>query len=177
MSDLDPKVAEELDKITDLQALADAVHLADAELKAADAELEQKKKALAYLKEIIGPKVMLSLGQVLSELEDGTRVRLGIRTNARIIAGRDLEAARWLKKQGVGGIGIGLIKMPLAERELESVAEIARRHNAEFGVQIHAASLSASLKELKDEGVEIPRDLIGVFEKAQVTVTKPRWKK
>lgn len=157
-----------------MQELVDTAEMLSRKKARLEQELADVKKEETELLEQAGPMLMLALGTISYEMLDGTKVKLRTPMYARLVVGKQKEAASWLVNKGQGGLIIGLVGVPLAYRTLPELERIAEDNHGELSMKIHPSSLSACIRNLEADGHAIPGDLFSIFRKSKVAITKPR---
>ena len=170
----DPSRLSYLDSIESLPELVDCIESWIAWVDKLETSLAKVRADLGYLKEVVGPRLMLELGQISTELEGGIKVRMSLRSYARLVVEKHKEAAQWLTAKGSAGIATGQVGVPLINHTVDELAALAEELGGTFGVKIHPSTLSSCIKQLEAAGEEIPEDLFHIHRKTQVTITRPK---
>jgi hypothetical protein len=124
-----------------LKTLVASAKKAQADIEQGENWLAEKQRELKNLVEIQIPAVMQELGIEEASLDTGESISVKEQIFANISQERQVAAFQWLRDNGHGGI----IKRP------------------EPKDTVHHSTLKALMKELLENGTEVPVELFGVF--------------
>jgi hypothetical protein len=138
--------------------------------------LAKAKEDLKRLEEIDLPDAMDSIGMKDFTLSSGEKISVKD-TIAASIKGENKEPAYlWLVNNGHGDLIKTEIKTQLGRGEFEKAQKICESLKQSFGIiaqatqSVHYQTLSAWAREQLEAGVNIPKDLLGVFIGRKATI-------
>lgn len=155
-----------LEIIISLLRQADALQNTLASLEAQHTDLEKQRK---HIVETLIPDAMDSVQLSEFRLADGRVVKLKTNYFPGIARNQMPQAVQWLNERGLGGIVKEDIQVQMESKQALEQANIP------FAViqSIHPSSLKALVRELKEQGKEIPENLISVHTVREATLTEP----
>jgi len=158
-------------------------------LEKAKADLEEQLKQVdQQLQKVSGvdiPTAMDAIGMSDFMLSTGERITVERKVKASIPKTKKPEAFAWLRANEFGSLIKNNVTASFGRGEDDKAKDLARKLNADgFTVDqqesVHAQTLSAFVREqlakAKEDGrpVEIPFDLLGVYEYSETKVSKPK---
>lgn len=166
--------AEETDasegELSRIASLVDQYEHAEADVYDAEQRLKEAKQKRDQLSGVDIPSAMDEVGLSEVRLADGRPVRVESGVRASIPKKYEDQAFNWLESNGYGD----LIKAELVTRagrgELAYLRDLADSIESRYGYSnalkqtVHPQTLSAFVRERREEGESLPEDLLGVFE-------------
>ena len=141
---------------------------ADDEVAKAEAELKAAQQRARVLRENTLPELMKEAGQEKLRTSDGWDLELTQTLRASIPAASKAEAFRWLEENGQAAIikrqidlAFGKDEQEKADRALALVLEAGFHPTDKQSV--HPQTLAATIRELIEQGVEVPLTLLGAY--------------
>jgi hypothetical protein len=158
------RVARELREAQD-----DVVH--------AEGVLQAAKDRVRLLEESTLPELMDRAGQKKLTTIDGYDLTRGETVRASIPPGNLPRAIMWLNANGYGSIVKRLISLTTGKGEEQRAAEaVELLVSAGFAPtdapSVHTSTLAASVREMMEKGVDVPKELLGVYVQNRVTMKK-----
>jgi len=171
-------------QMSDLQrAVKLAELLRDLESKAAgiEAELLEVKAAANRIKQETLPELMRELGVLSFGLEDGSTVKVSEDITCRITEAQKQPAMAWLIDNGLGGIIKTKVVSTFDRGDIDVAARVAMRLeddglNVDLETKVEPGTLKSTLKELLENGANVPFELFNIhaFSKASFTKSKTK---
>lgn len=146
---------------------------------AAEATLKEAKKKLRKVCEGDLPDAMAAAGMKLFTTETGLAVELNEKMTASISAKNKQAAIQWLMEHDLESLVKENVVVPFDKGESEKVKQFVEMLEAngvsDFSVAptINTSSVKAALKELIEEGVDVPADTFGLFFFKQAEIKAP----
>lgn len=144
-----------------------------------EAKLKAKKRDLLQVSQVDLPEAMAAAGFAEFRLSTGERVKVEEGVDANIKAANRERAHAWLDKHGFGDLvkrqvtaNLGRDSDELLKRLGEVLGELEVPY--ETKEQVHPQTLKAFVREQLGQGVELPRDLFGIFEYKRTKVERPK---
>ena len=135
-----------------------------------------KEEHLNIIREQI-PDLMMELGVEKMTTSEGATVEVRTLLHARIKGDDKEEAFAWLSDNGLGGIIKNEFKVRFARGEHDEAKKFEETLDSS-GIgysndeSVHHQTLKSTLKELREQGVEFPEKLFGVYEYKEAKVQK-----
>lgn len=167
---------DELDNIASLAALLRKHHNNIAEL---EAQLKREKELARRIEEESLPTAMQQLGGVgmdMFRLSDGTTLELKSDLYMSIPKKNMPQVCQWVIDHGQGSLVRTHVALDFGAGELDAARRAEEMlHDAGFdhtqvGTTVNTASLKAVVKELLEQGVDVPLKLMGGHERSYVQV-------
>jgi len=167
-------LAKILSKVTELRAITAAIIAAEEKVKTLKAQQTD-------LSEMVIPAMMEEAGLRTLQLTDGAEVRLVDEIHPSIPKQTQDLAFEWLRERRLDGI----IKRDIAlqfPRGQEADADKLLFHLSthKYGepkltdkTHVHPATLKATIKQLYEDGIEVPQDLFGTYHRTVTLVVGP----
>ena len=148
-------------KAEDLIVLEDAI----AEIEENLAEMKRQKRVLD---EVEIPDIMNEIGMTQFKLSNGLKLTVKPVFRGKINEENADEAFAWLESQGHGGIVKGQLIVEYRLNNKEDISKIAAladelEYSHRDKLDVHFMTLSAFLKDQITSGMDVPRDLLGVW--------------
>lgn len=160
------------------QLAARQIELEDA-ISATEDRLKELKEDLARVRDTDLPLALSEHGLSEISMLDGSKVKVQDIVRASITAANSAAAFSWLDAHGFGDLIKHEIKASFGRGEAE-VAEkaiaalLAAGAEPEGKRSVHPQTLSAFVREQLEAGVDIPRDLLGVFVGRSAKITRAK---
>jgi hypothetical protein len=146
-----------------------------------EAELKEAKEIYRQITENDIPEAMEALGLTEFSLKDGRTIRLEQRVHASIPKGRESVAFKWLRDNnydsiikreinfrfGKGDDGVASQLVDLIKQALSVVPD----HDKE---SVHHSTLKAFVRELLEDGVQLPEEAFGILRRTVAKVDDSR---
>lgn len=160
------------------RAVADALQARE-DVKTAEAALKASQERLRNYEERLIPGLMDEAQQKRLTTLMGHEVERREVIRASIPEARMPEAAMWLRTNGQGSIVKRLLSLQFGKGEDQRAAQAADvLTGAGFQptdkLSVNHQTLSAAVREMMAEGVNVPADLLGVYVQPIVKITEPK---
>lgn len=165
-SDYDLPLGE--NALAQLNALAEAQLAAEREVLKKEQELEQANNALKDISHRQIPELLEELGITQFKTQDGLTIEIKEKIVAGLSKANLAPGIRWLEENGLGSLVKSkmVVYAPKGSPELLDDLKIEasdRGLDHEEKFDVHPMSLAAAVKELLEEGKEVPLELLGVL--------------
>lgn len=135
-------------------------------------ELEAKAKAL---KEDFLPNLLEKLNLNMLPLADGRRVEMKRSLHATISKERQQAAYAWLMSNGGESLFKTEVSVKLPKGDIEKAKMIeelieAKGERPSISTSVHHKTLTSWVEERLQSGVDIPQELLGVYERRVVSI-------
>jgi hypothetical protein len=167
------------DRLARLRKTADLLIDAELQVAAKEEELREAKDARNHLAEVVIPEAMAELELEEITTTNGDRIKIDKKVRASI-GNRKAAAFKWLVENGHGGIIKRSVRVHIG-READDVAAKLKAALTEGGytdvaeeMEVAPATLTATIKNLLDEGVDVPKDTFGVFDQKVAKISKSK---
>lgn len=156
------------------QQQADLEH----EMDVTEASLKMLKERHRKIAEEMLPELMDELAIEKFETKDGLKIDVSEKVRASISKGNQSAAFAWLEEHGHGGLIKSEVKVAMAKGDIET-AHTAIATLTAAGLQpeakyaVHPQTLGAWVREMLEEGEDIPQDILGVFRQRIAKVQVP----
>lgn len=165
------------DGLIRLSKLAD--DLGDAEAKVAQlaADLKAAQRKVVALSERDIPGLMDELGMAAFETKSGLFIEVVDTLSAKKLNQTHTAALQWLRDNGQGGLIKTLVAVPFSAGSEgdadELVEELAGEgFAATKNTEVHHSSLGAAMRSMLSDGVDVPVELLGGFQKRVAKVQR-----
>ena len=171
------------EEMANLAALIDVWQRNKLAIEQHEASLKELNGAVAKLETDLIPSLMASAGGIEKfTLADGTAITLKDELFASVTAANQQAAFAWLEEHGHGDVIKDELKLNLGRGELAQQRAVALIVAAEQnGVDdyirkraVHPGTLQALLKEQLAEGVEVPKEIFGVYQQRRAVIKLAR---
>jgi predicted DNA-binding protein (UPF0251 family) len=131
-----------------------------------EAQLKEAKRVLRRIEELDIPTLMDEVGLEQVTMADGMKLSVKETLYASIAAKNKSKAAQWLIEHNQASLVKEDVVVPFDRGQLELVAALESTLNAQgytYKVQesMNTASVKAAIKELLEQGIEVPLELFG----------------
>ena len=164
------------DGLTRLSQLADDLFDAETSVSVLEAQLRSAQKAVQELAEFSIPELMDELEMESFKTKSGVSVDVKDKLSAKKLTQKHSEALEWLRTHDQGGLIKTLVGVPFtagSESDAnELVEELAGQgFAASKTMEVHHSSLKAAIKSMLDDGIDVPMDLLGGYQRRVATVS------
>lgn len=170
------------DAVLDLTSAIDQYLEAVEKAAAAEADFNEKKRAVVRYQEHLIPEAMHAAGMQEFTTSAGYKVKIKSDVRASIPVARQPEAFAWLEKNGHGGLIKRTVEVSFAmgqEEDAKKLEEELRNRELSVGSdrRVESSSLKALIRRLlEDKKTQIPMDLLGASEYDKAEVASPKQK-
>jgi hypothetical protein len=157
-------MAVTLEKIA---ALAQQLLQYESRIEAVKSNLKQLEATYRRISENELPEAMDAAEVSEFRMTDGRRITVGDEYHAGIPKAKEQEAFEWLRTNGFDGIIKRELSVKFGKGDDDKATELNNELCARYGDHfsdkeaIHHSTLKAFLRELVEEGVDVPLDLFG----------------
>ena len=153
------------DAVGRIAIIAKKIQEQTATVKAVEIDLKKEKKVLRQLEEIDAPALMDELGFAKIELESGQTISV-IDEMFMSIAKKNKQAvADWLLEVDMGSLisrDITVSFTPEEAQQYEDLKSQLENYNMTSGISMNTGSIKSAVKELIEEGEDVPFDILGI---------------
>lgn len=153
------------DSLARLAEMADEQVRRQNTLATAEAEVKSAKEELRQISEEAIPELMESLGVETFTTTSGVKITIKEIIRASILKPKQHQAFAWLRKNGHEALIKRVVKLQFGMGEDELANETVKKLedlDLEDNSSVHAATLKKFVKELLEEGKDVPEDLFSV---------------
>lgn len=169
-----------MDMINDNEELTELVNQVislDAKLHLAEYNAQNTKKLLADLLEKEIPLKLQEMGLKEAVLKDGTKVSYVPTYWAKIKNENKAEAFTWLRNNGLGDLIKRRISIDFTKGDDNEASKVKslleeKGHLVDDKEDVNYQTLSAMVREQIEKGNDIPKDLLGVFQKKEAKIKR-----
>ena len=177
MYDIGEEVVEHAGEASRLQQMIEVLMKREAAVTAADAALKEAKAEYNKIAMEDMPELMIELGIVGLELDDGRKARLNEEISTAITAKNAQKAFNWLRENNFGGLIKAKVEIeeddiPKEKYGEDVLGKFAIEHNGHVIEKIHPGTLKSFIKEQMEVGADIPLELFSVHAYKVVKLTK-----
>jgi len=166
------------DALRELDELLDRAAEARLELARAKRAVEEAEKQRKWIEETLLPDHVKSMGLVEGTTIAGRHFKLDEKVYASLpVEDRDRldRGCAWLEEHGHGGVIKSKLTASLGKGETELAEQAAGTLralgvDADLRKEVNHQTLSKLVRELLAQGRDVPRELLGVYDKAVVRV-------
>ncbi len=162
--------------LANLAALADQQEQKEKEIESLMEQLSDAKKELKNLKEKYIPEALGTKTGTI-ELDDGRKVVIKETLRAGLTEKTREAGIDWLKKNGCGHLVTNTynIEFPKGQEEAaKKFEEVLAENDIQLPFKkketVHASTLLSNIKELKNDGVDVPNDIFGIYNQRTSTI-------
>lgn len=154
--------------LAQITAVARELREAKGDVTRAEEELKAAQGRVRNLEEHTLPELMREAAQERLRTLDGYDLQLSEVIRASIPSGRMGEAVMWLRANGQGSIVKTEVKLTFGKGQEQTAAEAADAlqragFTPDFKPSVHPQTLSAAVREMMANGVDVPLPLLGVW--------------
>lgn len=165
------------DGLTRLTKLADDLGDAEAEVARLDADLKAAQRKVVALAEQTIPNQMDELGIAEFRTKSGLHIQIIDKLSARKLNQSHAEALQWLRDNGQAGLIKTVVGIPFSAGSETDADELVEQlagegFAASKGVEVHHSSLGAAIKSMLADGVDVPVELLGGFQRRVAKVQR-----
>ena len=166
----------------DVNELSEAIEqfkTVSAQVLATEQKLKEFKAQEKYISEFVIPEIMEKQNLKTVKLKDGSELSVGKKFYASAKAEKKMEVIQWLRDNGLGDIVDNNIIVSFGQNEdnkAMAYANLARESGFEPTQQekVHPSRLSATMREWKENGKEIPAELFNVLDGNRTSITNKK---
>lgn len=153
--------------------------LAEAKVSDLEGDLKEANKKLRKVSEVDLPDAMAAANFSLFKTDDGLLVEIDEKMSASISKKNKPAAIEWLMKNNLESLVKENVVVPFDKGESEKVKsfiEILEANGvSDFSVAptVNTSSVKSALKELIEDGVEVPTETFGIFFMNKAKITTP----
>ncbi len=164
------------DLLVQISKCVDQLRTAEFAVEQAEIELKRRQEVARDLSERQIPELMQRARQKTLMTDSGIKVTLVEKLRASIPKGKEGPAFAWLTENGHGGV----IKREVSavfSKDQGELAKLVADDIVRFGVQpeskmsVHPQTLVALLRELLENGVDVPLEKFGAFNQTFTKLT------
>lgn len=168
-----------MDNLKRIRTLADEMLRLKDGIEQAEIELKAMKDACRKIEELDLPELMDEVGMSEFKMGDGRVISIENKVYASIPKDRQDEAFSWLRKRKLDGIIKRTITVVFGKGEDKKARHVERNlHRYKSLVDnsivssetIHPQTLKAFARKALEDGMDIPLDAFGIFEKRVASV-------
>ena len=167
------------DKLDMLTKYIQRMKICEEEVEKAEAALEEKKKTLSYLSEVLVPDLFDQLKLSDLKLESGEKVEIKRGYAASISEANQEECYKWLKDNGHESIIKHVLAVNLKKgenKEYETIKEVLLKEGVSFADKeaVHDKTLKSFVNEqmTNGSGKDFPQKLFNVFPLRKTKISK-----
>lgn len=171
-------MTEPSNSMSALASLAQQQAEIEHEMLEAERALKALKQRHSTIADELLPELMDELGIDKFETKDGLKIDVSEKIRASISKANQPAAFAWLEEHGHAGLIKAEIKVAFAKGDVETAAAVSNMlqiegfdPEAKYGV--HPQTLGAWVREMLEEGEDIPIDILGVFRQRTAKVQVP----
>lgn len=162
---------------TELTALVEQVTDYESELILHETKAANVKRLILNLVEKEIPLKLSEMGLKEATLKDGTTITVTPMYFAKISEANKVQAFNWLRDHGLGDIIKRSISIDFTKGEDEAASGVrslleGEGHMVNDQESVHYQTLSAVVREQIEKGTDIPRQLLGVFQKNEAKIKR-----
>jgi hypothetical protein len=163
---------EEIDEsgLKKLTELAGLLGMEKAQLAKEENAVKERKDNIKQYEERLIPDLMEQLDLANFTTHGGVVIKIEDFLRTSIAAARKLEAFKWLRDHGYGGIIKNTVSITFGKGEDQAAEVLMKAMAKEYPDKSSAArtvaapTLKATMKGLLEEGEDVPKDLFGIFQ-------------
>lgn len=164
------------DGLARLSQLADNLFDAEALVTGLEVQLRAAQKVVKGLEEFSIPELMDELEMASFRTKSGISVTVSDKLSARKLTQKHAAALQWLRENSQGGLIKTLVGVPFtagSESDADGLVEelAGQGFVATKTLEVHHSSLAAAIRSMLKDGVEVPMELLGGFQKRVATVS------
>lgn len=165
--------------LAELAILAEKQLSLEREKEDLEEQLKQVERELQKVSGVDIPTVMDQIGMSDFMLKSGERIKVERKIKASIPKTKQDQAFAWLRSNGFDSLIKNQVVAAFGKGEDQRAKELAAKLNAAGFIvsqseSVHAQTLGAFVREQMERGVELPADLLGIFEFNITKVSKPK---
>jgi len=167
------------DGLNRLSQLADELFDAEATVERLASELKAAQARVRQVAEVDIPELMDDLEMSEFKTKSGLRIEVVEKLSAKKLTQRHAAALDWLRENGQGGLVKTLVAIPFSagsESDADALVEelAGEGFAAAKNLEVHHSSLAAAIKSMLADGVDVPLDLLGGYQRRVANVQAKR---
>ena len=164
-----------MDGLALLSQLAEDLFDAEAEVNRLEAEKKVAQGKVKNLSEFTIPDAMETLGIEVVVTKSGLRVEVENRLSAKKLTHRHAAALDWLRANDQAGLIKTVVGVPFSAGSEGDADELVEQLSGEGlaaikSVEVHHSSLAAAIKQMLKEGIDVPLDLLGGYQRRVASI-------
>jgi cysteinyl-tRNA synthetase len=172
------------DTLTAIVELVNEVNSLEEEMATLQAQLERASKQHKQIIESQLPDLMESAELSTIQITSGETISVEKKIRAHIKEENQETAHTWLRDHEYGYLLKRVFRIQFSagnDEEAELVKNILKEHDEKIEVEdktsVHPSTLAAFVKEIMEEGVDIPTEPFGILNQKFAKIVKPKEKK
>lgn len=167
------------DGLTRLSQLADDLYDAEADVAQLSADLKAAQGDVKTLTEFTIPELMDTLEMAAFTTKAGDSITVQDKLSAKKLTQRHGPALDWLRANSQGGLIKTVVGVPFTAGSEADADELVEQLSGEGlaaikSMEVHHSSLAAAIKQMMKDGVDVPMELLGGYQRRVATVVKKR---
>lgn len=163
------------DGLTRLSQMTDQLFDAETEVARLTIELRAAQQRVRQLAEFDLPELMDELEMEEFKTKSGLRVTVVDRLSAKKLTQAHATALEWLRKNNQGGLIKTLVGVPFTAGSEGDADELVEKLSGEGilatkSVEVHHSSLAAAIRSMLADGVDVPMELLGGYQRRVASV-------
>lgn len=159
----------------ELAVLADQLFEAETEVARLQAELKTAQQRVKSLSEHDIPTLMEGLGVDELKLKNGLHVEIVDKLSAKKLTSAHAAALAWLRENGQAGLIKTNVMVPFTPGSTSDAQQLVDQLAGEGYVasqneEVNHMSLAAAIRSMLDEGVDVPLNLLGGYQRQVANV-------
>lgn len=172
-------MTEQSNSMTVLAGLAEKQAELEYEMGVLEGEMKAKKVQHSKIADEMLPELMEELGLDKFETKSGLKIDVSEKVRASISKANQSKAFAWLEEHDHGGLIKSEVKVTMAKGDVETAYVAMDALNKcglmpEAKYSVHPQTLGAWVREMLEEGEDIPLDILGVFRQRTAKVEVPK---
>jgi hypothetical protein len=165
----------DMDGLARLSQLADDLFEAETDVINKAAELKVAQNKVKNLSEFVIPEAMEELGMDVIVTKSGLKVEVKDALSAKKLTHRHADALKWLRDNNQGGLIKTAVTVPFSAGSEGDADELVEQlagegFAASKGSEVHHSSLAAAIRTMLAEGIDVPMDLLGGYQRRIATI-------
>jgi hypothetical protein len=164
-----------MDGLARLSQLAEDLFDAEAEVTRLEAEKKTAQGKVKNLSEFVIPEAMLDLGMDMIITKSGLKVMVEDKLSAKKLTQVHAAALKWLRDNDQAGLIKTVVGVPFTAGSETDADELVEQLSGEGlaaikSVEVHHSSLAAAIRQMLKDGIEVPMDLLGGYQRRVATI-------
>jgi hypothetical protein len=164
-----------MDGLARLSQLAEDLFDAETDVVNKAAELKAAQGKVRNLAEAVIPEAMEELGMDVIVTKSGLKVEVEDKLSAKKLTHRHDAALKWLRDNNQAGLIKTAVSVPFSAGSEGDADELVEQLAGEGfaaakAVEVHHSSLAAAIRSMLAEGVDVPMELLGGFQRRVATI-------
>ena len=169
------------DGLTRLSQLSDDLYDAEAKVAQLAADLKVAQGKVKSLTEFDIPELMDTLEMAAFTTKAGDSISVADKLSAKKLTQKHAAALEWLRANDQAGLIKTLVGIPFTAGSEGDADELVEQLAGEGlaaikSMEVHHSSLAAAIKQMLKDGVDVPMELLGGYQRRVAIVEKKRKK-